>query len=309
MHCALPPFEPPDGVQQRRLALAIVGGARPRGDRYLSAIARLQGFSSCSPAAFPHQWAVWWGEASRVAASAPPSASRIFVIRAEAEERTEWGLPPRAPVTLFFPQRLGEKGILQPCGGFLQPCGGRRNAAPWTGCSFLSFVWAAVVPRAGRPRPGPPCTVSRAGDRPPRRTPRGRCSCSGVASARTGVKTCRCALGRPLFTGAVSVGSNPQPAPSDSSALAACPRPSCGDVGEGLFTAAFVLRSSLLLFSRPRWRSLSLLLGRRQAARSSSSRGPPGMEVVHTRGSGIGVPFVRRYTGFLPEQNVTASST
>jgi hypothetical protein len=50
-----------------------------------SAIVRLQGFSSCSPAAFPHQWAVWWGEASRAAASAPPSASRIFVILAEAE--------------------------------------------------------------------------------------------------------------------------------------------------------------------------------------------------------------------------------
>jgi hypothetical protein len=33
------------------------------------------------------------------------------------------------------------------------------------------------------------------------------------------------------------------------------------------------------------------------------------MEVVHTHGSGTGVPFVRRYTGFLPEQNVTASST
>jgi hypothetical protein len=34
---------------------------------------------------------------------------------------------------------------------------------------------------------------------------------------------------------------------SGSSALMACPRPSCGDVGEGLPTAAFALRSSLLL--------------------------------------------------------------
>jgi hypothetical protein len=32
-----------------------------------------------------------------------------------------------------------------------------------------------------------------------RRTPRGRCSCSGTASTRTGVRTCRCALGRPPF--------------------------------------------------------------------------------------------------------------
>jgi hypothetical protein len=85
MHCALPPFEPPDGVHQHCLPLAVVGGARPRGDWRSSATARLQGFSSCSPAAFPHQWSVWWGEASRAAASTPPSASRIFVILAEAE--------------------------------------------------------------------------------------------------------------------------------------------------------------------------------------------------------------------------------
>jgi hypothetical protein len=91
MHCALPPFEPPDGVYQRRLALATVGGARPRGDRRSSAITRLQGFLSCSPAAFPHQWSVWWGEASRVAASAPPSASRIFVILAVAEGELSQG--------------------------------------------------------------------------------------------------------------------------------------------------------------------------------------------------------------------------
>jgi hypothetical protein len=53
---------------------------------------------------------------------------------------------------------------------------------------------------------------------------------------------------------------------SGSLALMACPRPSCGDVGEGLFTAAFALRSSLLLLSRPRQRSLSLLLEQRSLA-------------------------------------------
>jgi hypothetical protein len=36
---------------------------------------------------------------------------------------------------------------------------------------------------------------------------------------------------------------------SGSLALIACPRPSSGDVGEGLVTAASALRSSLLLFS------------------------------------------------------------
>jgi hypothetical protein len=47
---------------------------------------------------------------------------------------------------------------------------------------------------------------------------------------------------------------------SGSLALIACPRPSSGDVGEGLVTAASALRSSLLLFSRPKRRLLSLLV-------------------------------------------------
>jgi hypothetical protein len=46
---------------------------------------------------------------------------------------------------------------------------------------------------------------------------------------------------------------------SGSSALAACPRPSSGDAGEGFVTAASALRSSLLLFTRPERRSLLLL--------------------------------------------------
>jgi hypothetical protein len=144
MHRALPPFEPPDGAYRRRLALAVVGGARPRGDWRSSATARLQGSSSCSPAAFPYQWSVWWGEASRAAASALPSASRIFIIRAEAEERTEWGVASTWVGDPFLPPVFGEKGILQPRGGVLQPCGGRRTAAPWPGCSFLSSTQAMV---------------------------------------------------------------------------------------------------------------------------------------------------------------------
>jgi hypothetical protein len=47
---------------------------------------------------------------------------------------------------------------------------------------------------------------------------------------------------------------------SGSLALIACPRPSSGDVGEGLVTTASALRSSLLLFSRPERRSLLLLV-------------------------------------------------
>jgi hypothetical protein len=46
-----------------------------------------------------------------------------------------------------------------------------------------------------------PAPLAAPGGRTTRRTPRGRCSCSGTTSARTGVRTYRCALWRPPFTG------------------------------------------------------------------------------------------------------------
>jgi hypothetical protein len=59
---------------------------------------------------------------------------------------------------------------------------------------------------------------------------------------------------------------------SNSTALEACPRPSSGDVGEGLMAAASALRSSLLLFGRSERRSLSLLPERASASHQGSRR-------------------------------------
>jgi hypothetical protein len=56
MHRVLPPSEPPDGEHSRRFRLAVVGGTQLRRSWYLSAIVRLQGFSSGSPAASPRRW-------------------------------------------------------------------------------------------------------------------------------------------------------------------------------------------------------------------------------------------------------------
>jgi hypothetical protein len=56
MHRALPPSEPPDGERPRFLRLVVVEGTQLRGSWYLSAIARLQGFSSGIPAASPRRW-------------------------------------------------------------------------------------------------------------------------------------------------------------------------------------------------------------------------------------------------------------
>jgi hypothetical protein len=55
MHHVFPPSEPPDGAHSQFFRL-VVGGTQLRGSRYLSAIVRLQGFSSASPAASPRRW-------------------------------------------------------------------------------------------------------------------------------------------------------------------------------------------------------------------------------------------------------------
>jgi hypothetical protein len=46
---------PPDGGRPQSFRL-VVGGTQLHGSWYLSAIVRLQGFSSCSPAASPRRW-------------------------------------------------------------------------------------------------------------------------------------------------------------------------------------------------------------------------------------------------------------
>jgi hypothetical protein len=124
------------------LLLAAVGGAQPRGGWRSSAIARLQGFSSCSPAAISHLW------------SSRRMTTSLMVDRSEPD----CGLPPPPPalsfkdvhhprwggrraelgsclshglVTRFFLQHLGEKGVHQPCGGGeLRLCRAGRLQAP-----------------------------------------------------------------------------------------------------------------------------------------------------------------------------------
>jgi hypothetical protein len=177
---------------------------------------------------------------------------------------------------LFF-QLLGVETVLQLYGGgALQPCRGRRTVAAQLGCNILSSVLAFV--------------------------------------ARTGVRTCRCALGRPTLAGAVlvdaAVGADVVAAgesfsadepvsatrgpTSGSLALISGSRPLSGDVGEGLVAAASALRSSLLLFGHLERRSLSLLPERALASHLEFRRpaGPPMWGVVRTYGGGTGVPFV-----------------
>jgi hypothetical protein len=141
----------------------------------------------------------------------------------------------------------------------------------WAECSYLPAIRAAVVPRAP-------------GDRPRRRALLGRRSCSWAvlpllrhdAFTRGSVLTHPGGLEWDLPVDRwPEKSSSPMRSPlpsalraSGSLALIACPRPSSGDVGEGLVTTASALRSSLLLFGRPERRSLSLLSERAAVSRS-----------------------------------------
>ena len=145
MHRALPPSEPPDGEHPRCLRLVAVGGARPRGGWRPSAIARLQGFSSCSLAAISRQWSSrrmttsLVVERSESGCGLPPALSFKDVHHpCWGGERGEPGLYlPRGSAGHLLFQLLVVETILQLCeGGVLQPCRGRRTVAAQLGCNI-----------------------------------------------------------------------------------------------------------------------------------------------------------------------------
>ena len=82
------------------------------------------------------------------------------------------------------------------------------------------------------------------------------CGVGGQVAAVVGAEV---VAAREGFSADETVGATCGQTPG-SLALMAFPCPSCGDVGEGLSTAVSALMSSLLLFSRPKRRSLSLLV-------------------------------------------------
>jgi hypothetical protein len=222
--------------------LVVVGGTQLRGSWYLSAIVRLQGFSSGSLAASPRRWSPKTVTSSSVVGRTESGCDLGSALSFKDLRHPGWGGSRAKPELyllhesaghLFF-QLLVVETILQLCGGgVLQPCRGRRTVAAQLGCNIPSSVLAFA--------------------------------------ARTGVRACRCALEWPALAGAALVDrwtspsvstwwqlekasppSGPSTLPTDRPpallALIACPRPSSGGMGEELVAAASAPRSSLLLF-------------------------------------------------------------
>jgi hypothetical protein len=204
MHCALPPSEPPDGERQRCFRLAAVGGAQLRGGWHLSAIARLQGFSSGSPAASPHQWSRRRVTTGSMVGRSKPGCGLCLALsfkdlhhpcwgggRAGARLRVGWRPASSSGIWGWKPSSSSAEEVSS------SHAGGRRTALARPGCNIPSSVRATVVGRTGGSHNTSYAVraVLVFWDGPVL-----------VFVARMGVRTCRCALGWPALAGVVLVG-------------------------------------------------------------------------------------------------------
>jgi hypothetical protein len=198
MHRVLPPSEPLDGERPRCLRL-VVGGVQPHRGWHPSAVARLQGFSSGSPAAFPHQWSPKMVTTSSMVGRSKPGCGLCPALSFKDLHHPCWG-GGRAEPELYLP--YGPAGHL-----FLQHSGERALTGLAEGADFdnagpvgrkrrqLQHAWLAGSAGCGLllvppPTAGAECGCLPAvraalapcapGDRPRRRMPLGRRSCSWI---------------------------------------------------------------------------------------------------------------------------------
>jgi hypothetical protein len=110
-------FRAPDGEHPRFSRLIVVGGTQLRGSWYLSAIARLQGFSSGSPATSPRRWSPKTVTTSLMVGRSEPSCGLCPALSFKDLHHPCWGgergepelyLPYGSTGHLFF-QLLGWK--------------------------------------------------------------------------------------------------------------------------------------------------------------------------------------------------------
>jgi hypothetical protein len=115
MHRVLPTSEPPDGERPRRFRLLVVGGTQLRGSWYLSAIARLQGFSSGSPAASPRRWSPKTVTTSLMVGRSEPGCGLCPTLSFKDLHHPGWG-GGRAEPELYLPHGFVGHPLLQHSG-------------------------------------------------------------------------------------------------------------------------------------------------------------------------------------------------
>jgi hypothetical protein len=183
MHRVFPPSEPPDGGCLRSFRL-VVGGTQLRGSWYLSAIVRLQGFSSCSPAASPRRWSPEMVTTSPWVGRSKPGCDLGPTLSFKDVHHPRWG-GGRTEPELYLPRGFvgrpllrcsRERALTGPAGGSdfdnAGLVGGRRRQPQRVGLVSL----APGAPSC-RKAAAAPCARE---DRPRYRALLGRRSCSGA---------------------------------------------------------------------------------------------------------------------------------
>jgi hypothetical protein len=184
MRRVFPSFKPPDGGYPPSFRL-LVGGTQLRESWYLSAIVRLQGFSSRSPVASLRWWSPETVTTSFWVGRSNPGCDLGPTLSFKDVHHPRWGgcraepalYLPRGFVGHPLPRRSRERALTGPAGGpdFDNAGlvdGGRRHL------QRVGVVgWVPGGP-SGRRAAAAPCARE---DHPRRRALLGRCSCSGVA--------------------------------------------------------------------------------------------------------------------------------
>jgi hypothetical protein len=190
MHRAFPPSEPPDGEHSQFFRL-VVGGTQLRGSWYLSAIVRLQGFSSGSPPASPRRWSPKTVTTSLMVGRSEPGCDLGLALSFKDLHHPSWGggraepelYLPRGFVGHLLPQHSRERALTGLAGG------SDFDNAGLVGSERRQLQRVGLAGSAGSgSAPGAP-------SHPRRRALLGRRSCSGAVlplprydvSARTSV--------------------------------------------------------------------------------------------------------------------------
>jgi hypothetical protein len=183
MRRVFPPSKPPNGGYPPSFRL-IVGGTQLRGSWYLSAIVRLQGFSSCSPAAPLHRRSPKMVTSGLMVGESEPGCDLGPTLSFKDVHHPRWG-GGRAEPALYLPRgfaghplpwRSGERALTGPAGGLDfdnagLADGGRRHL------QRVGVVGLAPGGPSCRRAAAAPCARE---DHPGCRTLLGRRSCSGV---------------------------------------------------------------------------------------------------------------------------------
>jgi hypothetical protein len=119
-----PSSKPPDGGYPPPFRL-LVGGTQPQGSWYLSAIVRLQGFSSCSPVAPLHRRSPRMVTSGLMVGESEPGCDLGPTLSFKDVHHPRWGgdraepalYLPRGSASCPLPRRSGEEALTGPAGG------------------------------------------------------------------------------------------------------------------------------------------------------------------------------------------------